>query len=133
PAAAAAGHHHDVVVEIGGKANPPGFDEQLKGLTPGAEKSFTIHYPDDYAVKEMANTDVAYSVKVKDIRKRVLPALDDEFAKDVGDFQTLDALRARIGEALERDAEGGAEGPPRRVVLGARGARVGGPLPAARR
>ena len=49
-------HHHDVVVEIGAKANPPGFDDNLKGLEPGAEKSFTIHYPDDYAVKELAGT-----------------------------------------------------------------------------
>jgi trigger factor len=103
------GHHHDVVVEIGGKANPPGFDDELKGLEPGAEKSFTIHYPDDYAVKEMANTDVSYKVKVKDIRTRALPALDDEFAKDVGDFETLQALRDRIQQDLQREAEAEAE------------------------
>jgi trigger factor len=98
-------HHHDVVVELGAKANPPGFDDQLKGLEPGAEKSFTIHYPEDYAIKEMAGTSVDYSVKVKDIRKRALPALDDEFAKDVGEFDTLDALRSRIQDDLQRQAE----------------------------
>jgi trigger factor len=103
------GHHHDVVVEIGGKANPPGFDDELKGLEPGAEKSFSIHYPEDYAVKEMANTDVAYTVKVKDIRTRALPALDDEFAKDVGEFETLQALRDRIQQDLQREAEAEAE------------------------
>ena len=103
------GHHHDVVVEIGGKANPPGFDDQLKGLEADAEKSFTIHYPEDYAVKEMANADVSYKVKVKDIRIRVLPALDDEFAKDVGDFETLQALRDRIQQDLQREAEAEAE------------------------
>ncbi|MCM3880881.1 MAG: trigger factor [Vicinamibacterales bacterium] len=103
------GHHHDVVVEIGGKTNPPGFDEQLKGLESGAEKRFTIHYPEDYAVKEMANTDVGYAIKVKDIRKRVLPALDDEFAKDVGEFDTLDALRGRIQEDLLREADAEAD------------------------
>jgi trigger factor len=98
-------HHHDVVVELGAKANPPGFDDQLKGLGAGADKSFTIHYPEDYAIKEMAGTSVDYTVKVKDIRKRVLPSLDDEFAKDLGQFDTLDALRTRIQEDLQRQAE----------------------------
>ena len=102
-------HHHDVVVEIGGKANPPGFDDELKGLEAGAAKSFTIHYPDDYAVKEMAGTSVDYAVKVKDIRKKVLPALDDEFAKDVGDFESLQALRERIEQDLRREAEAEAD------------------------
>jgi trigger factor len=103
-------HHHDdrhddVAVEIGGKANPPGFDAELTGLLSGDEKTFTLRYPDDYAVKEMANTEFTYHVKVKDIRTRVLPALDDEFAKDVGDFATLDALRERITGDLQREAE----------------------------
>ena len=102
-------HHHDVVVEIGGKANPPGFDAELKGLESGAEKAFTLHYPDDYAVTEMAGKSVDYVVKVKDIRKRILPALDDEFAKDVGDFDTLEALRDRIRQDLEREADAEAD------------------------
>ena len=102
-------HHQDVVVEIGGKANPPGFDAELMGLETGARKEFTIHYPEDYAVKEMAGTSVGYAVVVKDIRKRVLPALDDEFAKDVGDFETFQALRERIQQDLQREAEAEAD------------------------
>jgi trigger factor len=102
-------HHNDVVVEIGGKANPPGFDAELQGLESGAEKAFTLHYPDDYAVTEMAGKSIDYVVKVKDIRKRILPALDDEFAKDVGDFETLEALRSRIRQDLEREAEAEAD------------------------
>ena len=102
-------HHHDVVVEIGGKANPPGFDAELKGLEAGGEKSFTLHYPEDYGVAEMAGTSVDYAVTVKDIRTRVLPALDDEFAKDVGDFETLEALRERIRQDLQREAESEAD------------------------
>jgi trigger factor len=102
-------HHHDVVVEIGGKANPPGFDDELIGLEAGAGKSFTLHYPDDYAVKEMAGTSLDYTVKVKDIRKKTLPVLDDEFAKDVGEFDTLQALRERIQEDLQREADAEAD------------------------
>ncbi|HEV3217286.1 MAG TPA: trigger factor [Vicinamibacterales bacterium] len=117
-------HHHDVAIEIGGKANPPGFDDEIKGLEAGAEKSFTIHYPEDYAVKELANTDVRYHVRVQDIRKRVLPALDDEFAKDVGDFQTLEALRARITDDLQREAEAEADRRLRADLLKALAARV---------
>ena len=72
------GHNHqDVVVEMGGKANPPGFDDQIRGLEVGAEKSFTLHYPEDYAVKEMANTDVNYKVKVKDMLAEVSKELGD--------------------------------------------------------
>ncbi len=122
-------HHHDVVVEIGAKANPPGFDDNLKGLEPGAGKSFTIHYPDDYAVKELAGTSMDYSVKVKDIRKRVLPALDDEFAKDLGEFDTLDALRARIQQDLEREAEQEADRNLRGSLLKELAARVGVDIP----
>jgi trigger factor len=119
-----ADHHRDVVVEVGGKDNPPGFDDQLKGLEAGADKSFTIHYPDDYAVKEMAGSSVDYAVTVKDIRKRVLPALDDEFAKDVGDFETLDALRDRIRQDLHREADAEADRTLRSDLLKELAARV---------
>jgi trigger factor len=117
-------HHHDVVVEIGANANPPGFDDHLKGLEAGADKSFTIHYPEDYAIKEMAGTSVDYAVTVKDIRKRVLPALDDEFAKDVGEFDTLEALRGRIVQDLQREAEQEADRNLRADLLKELAARV---------
>lgn len=117
-------HHHDVVIEIGGKANPPGFDAELKGLEAGTDKSFTIHYPEDYGVAEMAGTSVDYAVKVKDIRKRVLPELDDEFAKDVGDFETLETLRDRIRQDLQREAESEADRTLRSDLLKELGARL---------
>jgi trigger factor len=64
--------HKDVSIELGAKANPPGFDEQLLGLEAGATKSFTLHYPGDYPIGELANTDVSYTVTVirKSIRDR---------------------------------------------------------------
>ena len=101
--------HTDVNIEIGAKANPPGFDEQLLGLDVGATKSFDIHYPPDYAITELANTDVAYTITVKGLKRRVLPELDDEFAKDFGEFDTLDALKARVREDLEHEAKHAAE------------------------
>jgi trigger factor len=116
--------HQDVVVDIGGKANPPGFDGELKGLESGADKQFTIHYPDDYAAKELAGKSIDYAVSVKDIRKRVLPALDDEFAKDVGEFSTLEALRDRIRQDLQREAEAEADRNLRGDLLKQLAARV---------
>ncbi len=101
--------HADISVELGAKANPPGFDEQLLGLDVGVTKSFTIHYPADYAVTELANTDVSYTVTVKSLKRRVLPDLDDEFAKDLGEFETLEALRARVREDIEHEARHAAD------------------------
>jgi trigger factor len=101
--------HTDVSIEIGAKANPPGFDEQLLGLDVGATKSFAIHYPADHPITELAGTDVSYTVTVKGLKRRVLPELDDEFAKDLGEFDTLDALRTRVREDIEHDARHAAE------------------------
>ena len=96
--------HDGVTVEIGASANPPGFDEQLTGLQAGESKSFDIKYPDDYAIKELAGTTVKYDVTLKAIRKRVVPELDDEFAKDLGEFESLEALRTRVRADLEHEA-----------------------------
>jgi trigger factor len=98
-------HHTDVSVELGAAGNPPGFDQHLIGLSAGGEKSFVTHFPEDYAVKEMASTDVAYKVKVTEVRRKALPELDDEFAKDVGDFESLVALRERVRTDMQADAE----------------------------
>ena len=100
--------HKDVSIELGAKANPPGFDEQLLGLEPNATKAFTLHYPADYPIGELANTDVSYTVTVKGLKRRVLPELDDEFAKDLG-VDSLDALKTRVREDLEHEAKHAAE------------------------
>jgi trigger factor len=81
----------------------------LLGLTAGAAKTFTLHYPADYAISELASQDVEYTVTVKSVKRRVLPELDDEFAKDLGDFENLAALRARVREDLEHEAKHAAE------------------------
>jgi trigger factor len=96
--------HNDVSIELGAPANPPGFDANLIGLNKGDQKTFTVHFPADYAVKEMADTDVSYSVTVKDIRHKVVPELDDEFAKD-WKADTLAELRERVRADLQVEAQ----------------------------
>ena len=97
--------HESVTVDIGAPANPPGFDEELAGMRAGHSKAFDVRYPDDYTIKELAGTTVKYDATVKTIRKRIVPELDDEFAKDLGDFASLDALKGRVREDLEHEAK----------------------------
>jgi trigger factor len=116
--------HKDVSVELGSKANPPGFDEALLGLETGVTKTFTIHYPADHPVGELANADVSYTVTTKAIKRRVRPALDDELAKDLGEVDTLDALRARVRSDLEHEARHASERQLRDALLAALAGRL---------
>ena len=122
--------HEGVTVEIGAPANPPGFDQQLTGLGEGDEKTFDVRYPADYAIEELAGTTVTYEVSIKAIRKRVVPELDDEFAKDLGDFASLDALRARVRGDLEHEATHEADRDVRAELLRQLAARVTFEVPA---
>jgi trigger factor len=123
--------HENVSIELGAAANPPGFDDQLIGLGVGDSKRFPVAYPEDYTVKEMAGTTVHYTVTVNGIKTRVVPALDDEFARDLGEFETLDALRARVREDLTRDAERNAERELRNDLLRQLASRVSFDIPEA--
>ena len=122
--------HKDVGIMLGAKANPPGFDAQLLGMEVGAAKSFTIQFPADYAVAEMQNTSVDYTATVKGIKRRVVPELDDEFAKDLGAFENVEALRARVREDLEHEARHAAEREVRADLMKQLAARVPFELPA---
>jgi trigger factor len=123
PGGGAPGVNRDISIELGSKANPPGFDEQLLGLEPGATKTFSIHYPADYPIGELAGHDISYTVTIKALKRRRLPELDDELAKDLG-LDTLDALRARVREDLEHEARHAAERDVRSQLLKQLGARL---------
>jgi len=116
--------HDQVNIELGAPSNPPGFDAEVTGMTPGATKTFTLTYPDDYAIPELAGGKADYTVSLKEIKKRVVPALDDELAKDLGEFESLDALRKRVRDDLEHEAMHAAERQLRQDVLKQLSARV---------
>lgn len=109
--------HENVSIDLGASANPPGFDDQMLGLNIGDTKTFTIRYPEDYGIKELAGTAVAYTVTVNGLKRRIVPALDDEFARDLGEFEDLAALRMRVEQDLTRDAELKAEREVRNDLL----------------
>ncbi len=96
--------HENVSVELGAAVNPPGFDEQLAGMRGGEEKTFRVRYPADYAITELRSKDVEYGVKVRAVRRRVVPPLDDDLAKEVSNVDTLGALREQVREGLAREA-----------------------------
>jgi trigger factor len=122
--------HENVTVDIGASANPPRFDEELIGLQPDEVKAFDVHYPADYAITELAGTTVNYDVKVKAIRKRVVPELDDELARDLGSFDSLDALRTQVRADLEHEATHEADRELRGDLLRQLAARVSFDVPA---
>ena len=109
--------HEQVSIELGAPSNPPGFDAEVIGMTTGSSKNFTITYPEDYTIPELAGGKVDYTVNLKEIKKRIVPALDDELAKDLGDFSSLDELRKRVREDLEHEAMHAAERQVRQDVM----------------
>ena len=92
-------------LEIGSGAFIPGFEEQLVGMKIDEEREIKVTFPKEYFSKDLAGKDATFKVKLHEIKKKELPELDDEFAKDVSEFDTLDELKASIKERLEKDNE----------------------------
>jgi trigger factor len=107
----------NVTIEVGATANPPGFDDHLTGVVEGDRRQFTVNYPAEYEIAELAGATVDYDVTVKGLRRKELLALDDEFAKEVSDVETLEGLRDRIREDLQRGAEQESEHEMRHELL----------------
>jgi trigger factor len=95
----------NISIDLGAGANPPGFDDHLSGTVASDRREFTVRYPPDYEVDDLKGATVDYDVTVKGIRRRELLTLDDEFAKEVSDVDTLELLRSRVREDLQRGAE----------------------------
>jgi trigger factor len=83
----------------------PGFEEQLVGMTIEQQKGFDVVFPDDYRVEELRGKQAHFEVTLLDLRERLLPEMDDEFAKSVGDVQSIEELRVEIHDALGKRAE----------------------------
>ena len=106
------------------RATRRGSTTELTGMSANETKSFRLRFPDDYHVPELAATEVAYTVRLHDIRTRVVPGLDDEFAKDLGEFETLAGLRERVREDLAAEARLAIDRQVRNDVLKKLAARV---------
>ena len=88
-------------LEIGSGAFIPGFEDQIVGMKIDEEKDINVKFPEEYFSKDLAGKDAVFKVKLHEIKKKELPKLDDEFAKDVSEFDTLKELKDSIKEKLE--------------------------------
>jgi trigger factor len=102
-------HMDDVLVEIGGKNTMPEFTEHLRGASAGEERSFEVVYPVDASDKRLAGKVFNYTAKVQSIKQKTLPELNDEFAKELGEFGNLDDVRKRIRQGMEEERKHAAE------------------------
>ncbi|MBA3972817.1 MAG: trigger factor [Candidatus Solibacter sp.] len=92
-------------IEIGGKETIKEFSEVLCGAMPGDVREAEITYPEDYAAERLAGKTVRFRIELKTIRVKELPELNDDFARDLGDFQTLDEVREEVRKAIFRERE----------------------------
>lgn len=113
-----------VTVELGSTTNPPAFDDELIGVAIGQSKQFELSPADGHDQTAPTAPAVAYAVTVRAIHRRTLPDLDDAFAKTVGGFETLEALRERVAVDLRREAESEADHSARRDLMTQLASRV---------
>lgn len=96
-------------LELGSGSFIPGFEEQLVGVKAGDETVVNVTFPEDYSAAELSGADAQFQVKVHSVKTTQEPVLDDEFAKDVSEFQTLDELKAHLREECKKDKEKAAQ------------------------
>ena len=103
------GKAEDYLLQLGSGQLIEGFEEQLTGAKAGEERKVEVTFPEDYQAEHLAGEDAVFEIKVKEVREKILPELDDDFASDASEFETLEELRAdireKVGEAFGQRAE----------------------------
>lgn len=99
------GKAENFALQIGKGAIAREIDEQLIGMKPGEQKPVTVQFPQDHFNKALAEQKIDFQVRLREIREEILPKIDDELAKDVGDYQNLEALKAQIFDNLKKGYE----------------------------
>jgi trigger factor len=111
------GSGQNVELEIGSDRFIPGFEEQLIGVQSGEDREVVVSFPDDYGAEDLQGKQATFAVHVAALRRRVIPELDDEFAKDMGDFDSLEALRDRVKSDMTSAREESAQAVVRQSVM----------------
>jgi trigger factor len=108
----------DMPIEVGGDGFIPGFTEQLVGMAPGEAKDIDVAFPAEYGSAELAGKAAVFAITAKGLKVKTLPALDDDFAKRLG-ADSMDAVRTRVGESLQREYDQLARMKAKRALLDA--------------
>jgi trigger factor len=103
------GKAEDQLLTLGSGQFIPGFEEGLVGAEPGEDRDVEVTFPEDYGAEHLAGEDALFKIKVKEVREKILPELDDEFASDASEFDTLEELRSDIREKVGKALNGRAE------------------------
>ncbi len=103
------GTAEDQELKLGSGSFIPGFEDQIVGHSAGEQFDINVTFPEDYHAEELKGKAVVFKIRLHEVKKSTLPAMDDEFAKDVSEFDTLEALRADERGKLERAREQGAD------------------------
>jgi trigger factor len=119
----------DVMLEVGGSNTLPAFTEALRGAKVGQELKFELSYPEDFGEKRLAGKTVGYDVTVKAIKRRVQPELNDDFAKELGDYSNYEDFIAKFRENLQAEKERRTETETRERLLNALSERFQFPVP----
>ena len=96
------GQAENYSIIVGSNTFIPGFEEQLVGMKLNEEKDLSVKFPEEYHAENLAGKDAVFTVKVNEIKEKELPELDDEFAKDVSEFDTLEDLKADVKAKLQK-------------------------------
>ena len=107
------------MIEVNKEKIFPEFASELVGMKPGEKKSFDLSFPEDYQSKEVAGKTIHYEVELNEIKKKVMPELDDDFAKDTGRAETLDGLKEDISKSILKTNEEKARSEDERQILDA--------------
>lgn len=91
-------------LELGSGMFIPGFEEQVEGMSIGEEKDITVKFPAEYGAEDLAGKDAVFAIKLHEIKSKVLPEINDDFAKDVSEFDTLAEYKADVKAKLEKTA-----------------------------
>jgi trigger factor len=95
----------DFTVEVGSGQFIPAFEEKLIGLRPEEESEVVVSFPENYGYQKWAGKTISFHVKIKEIKEKILPPLDDEFAKDLGDYSSLDEFKTKLRGDIEKEKE----------------------------
>ena len=95
----------DFTLEVGSGQFIPALEEKLIGLKPEEEKEIEVSFPQDYGYQKWAGKTISFHVKIKEIKEKILPPLDDEFAKDLGDYSSFEELKAKLKGEIEKEKE----------------------------
>lgn len=107
----------EMSVQLGDAETMPEFSEGLRGMSPGEEKEISVAYPADYGQERLAGKTVKFHVSVKQVRRKELPELNDDFARDLGDFQTLGELREAVRKTIFSEREFAAQREAKEKIL----------------